>query len=113
MKENLLGLDKKSLEAFFLGLGEKPYRAQQVLKWIHHNGLQDFNLMTNLSKELRQKLDAAAEITLPQVIYEKAATDGTCKWLLRLNDGSIETVFIPENARYVVYFFASRLHSQL
>ena len=99
-KTNLLGLDKKAMEAFFLNLGEKPYRAQQVLKWIHFNGVQDFQLMTNLSKDLRQKLTETAEIIAPQIIYEKAASDGTNKWLLKLSDGNcIETVFIPEKTR--------------
>src|SRR5262249_54535734 len=96
-KINLLGLDKKALQDFFVSVGEKPYRADQVLKWIHFSGIQDFNAMTNISKDLRQKLAEIAEISLPQVIYEKAAADGTYKWLLRLHDGNcIETVFIPE-----------------
>jgi 23S rRNA (adenine2503-C2)-methyltransferase len=99
-KINLLGLDKKALQDFFVGVGEKPYRADQVLKWIHFNGVQDFQAMTNISKSLREKLAEIAEISLPQVIYEKAAKDGTYKWLLRLNDGNcIETVFIPEKTR--------------
>ena len=99
-KINLLGLDKKSLESFFLEMGEKPYRAQQLLKWIHFNGVQDFHAMTNISKNLREKLAATVEISLPQVIYENIATDRTYKWLLRLNDGNcIETVFIPEKTR--------------
>jgi len=99
-KINLLGLDKKAMQDFFVSVGEKPYRADQVLKWIHFNGVQDFQLMTNLSKNLRQTLTETAEISLPQVIFEKAASDGTHKWLLRLNDGNcIETVFIPEKTR--------------
>ena len=99
-KTNLLGLDKKGLQDFFVNVGEKPYRAEQVLKWIHFNGVQDFQAMTNISKDLRQKLAEMADITVPQIIYEKAATDGTYKWLLRLNDGNcIETVFIPEKTR--------------
>jgi len=99
-KINLLGLDKKAMQDFFVSVGEKPYRADQVLKWIHFNGVQDFQLMTNLSKDLRQKLAETAEISLPQVIFEKAASDGTYKWLLRLNDGNcIETVYIPEKMR--------------
>lgn len=99
-KINLLGLDKKAMQDFFVNVGEKPYRADQVLKWIHFNGVEDFEAMTNLSKNLRQRLTETAEITLPQVIYEKAATDGTYKWLLRLADGNcIETVFIPEKTR--------------
>ena len=99
-KINLLGLDKKAMQDFFVSLGEKPYRAEQVLKWIHFNGTQDFNALTNISKELRLKLAEMAEITVPQVLYEKAASDGTYKWLIRLNDGNcIETVFIPEKTR--------------
>lgn len=99
-KVNLLGLDKKALEDFFIAAGEKPYRAQQILKWIHFNGVDQFDAMTNISKTLRQILTETATIQLPQVIYEKAATDGTYKWLLRLDDGNcIETVFIPEKTR--------------
>jgi 23S rRNA (adenine2503-C2)-methyltransferase len=99
-KTNLLGLDKKALQDFFVSAGEKPYRADQLLKWIHFSGVQDFQAMTNLSKDLRQKLTEIAEITMPQVIFEKAASDGTYKWLLRLHDGNcIETVYIPEKTR--------------
>lgn len=99
-KVNLLGLDKKAMQSFFADIGEKSYRAEQVLKWIHFNGAQDFQSMTNISKDLRQKLSDIAEISLPQVIFEKAAEDGTYKWLLRLSDGNcIETVFIPEKTR--------------
>ena len=99
-KINLLGLDKKAMQDFFLSIGEKPYRADQVLKWIHFNGTQDFSAMTNISKDLRVKLAELTEIVTPQVIFEKAASDGTYKWLLRLADGNcIETVYIPEKTR--------------
>ncbi len=99
-KTNLLGLDLKAMEAFFVAMGEKPYRAQQLLKWIHFNGVKDFSLMTNLSKDLRQKLTEVAEIALPEILLEKAASDGTYKWLLKMTDGNcIETVFIPEKTR--------------
>lgn len=99
-KLNLLGMDKKALQDFFVHIGEKPYRADQVLKWIHFNGVQDFHAMTNISKDLRLKLADVAEISTPQILYEKAASDGTYKWLLKLNDGNcIETVFIPEKTR--------------
>src|SRR3990167_2024103 len=99
-KTNLLGLDKKAMEAFFASVGEKPYRAQQVLKWIHFNGVTDFQSMTNLSKNLRQQLTNIAEITVPETLLEKAASDGTHKWLLKLSDGNcIESVFIPEKTR--------------
>jgi 23S rRNA (adenine2503-C2)-methyltransferase len=100
VKTNLLGMDRKSMQEFFTSMGEKPWRADQVLKWIHFNGLTDFQLMTNISKDLRTKLAATTEVTVPQVIYEKAAEDGTYKWLLRLSDGNcIETVYIPEKTR--------------
>jgi 23S rRNA (adenine2503-C2)-methyltransferase len=99
-KINLLGLDRKAMQTFFAQLSEKPYRADQLLKWIHFNGVADFDNMTNISKTLRQKLSEMAELTLPEVIHEKAAHDGTYKWLLRLSDGNcIETVYIPEKTR--------------
>src|SRR5579872_5239000 len=99
-KINLLGLDYKGMQAFFEGIGEKPYRAQQVLKWIHGNGVKDFEAMTNLSKDLRHKLAEIAEIGLPSIQLEKQAEDGTVKWLIQLHDGnSVETVFIPSQTR--------------
>jgi 23S rRNA (adenine2503-C2)-methyltransferase len=99
-KPNLLGFNRKAMEEFFVSLGEKPYRAQQVLKWIHFNGLSKMDEMTNLSKALREKLATLADIQAPEVAYESTATDGTHKWVLRLSDGNcIETVFIPEKTR--------------
>jgi 23S rRNA (adenine2503-C2)-methyltransferase len=99
-KINLLGLDKKAMQEFFVGIGEKPYRADQILKWIHFHGVQDFQAMTNMSKDLRQKLTDTAEIAVPQVLLEKPSADGTYKWLIRMNDGNcIETVYIPEKTR--------------
>lgn len=99
-KINLLGYNKKALQNFFIELGEKPYRAEQVLKWIHFQGIADFSLMTNLSKSLREKISDIAEIRPPEIAYENTAHDGTHKWLLRLQDGNcIETVFIPEKTR--------------
>lgn len=99
-KTNLLGLDLKAMEAFFVAMGEKPYRAQQLLKWIHFSGVKDFSLMTNIGKALRQKLAEVAEIAMPEILLEKAAGDGTYKWLLKMTDGNcIETVFIPEKTR--------------
>jgi 23S rRNA (adenine2503-C2)-methyltransferase len=99
-KINLLGLDRKGLTDFFVGLGEKPYRASQVLKWIHFQGVSDPELMTDLSKSLRSKLNEIAEIRPLEVAYESTAQDGTHKWLLRLPDGNcIETIYIPEKER--------------
>lgn len=99
-KVNLLDYDRQGLTAFFTELGEKPFRASQVLKWIYQHGVADFDAMTNLSKALREKLQRVAEIRLPEVVTEQRSDDGTIKWLLRLDSGnSIETVFIPEAAR--------------
>ena len=99
-KVNLLGLDRRGLEAFFAEVGEKPFRASQVLQWIHQAGVRDFEAMTNLSKVLRRKLGEMAEIRVPELVLEQRSNDGTCKWLLRLDGGNcIETVFIPERDR--------------
>ncbi len=99
-KTNLLGLDMQAMSDFFVALGEKPYRAQQVLKWIHFQGISDIQLMTNLSKSLRSTLEEVAEIRPPEVAYESTASDDTHKWLLRLADGQcIETVYIPDKDR--------------
>jgi 23S rRNA (adenine2503-C2)-methyltransferase len=99
-KTNLLGLDREGLQAFFAALGEKPFRATQVLQWIHQYGVDDVANMSNISKVLRARLSEAAEIRAPEVVLEPQAQDGTRKWLLRLADGNcIETVFIPEEDR--------------
>ncbi len=97
---NLLDLDRRGMEAFFVGLGEKPFRANQVLPWIHRLGVVDFDDMTNLSKALRARLRDIAHITPPTVLSHQEAADGTHKWSLRLGDGqAIETVYIPESER--------------
>src|SRR5688572_19882984 len=99
-KVNLLGLDRKAMEAFCVSLGEKSYRATQIIKWIHFQGTQDIQAMSNLSKSLREKLMTESEISVPEVTYENTSADGTHKWVLRLADGNcIETVFIPEKTR--------------
>ena len=99
-KTNLLGLDPRAMQAYFAELGEKPFRAGQVLQWIHQYGVDNFDAMTNLSKALRSKLAESAEIRAPQIELDQLSTDGTRKWLLRLADGNcIETVFIPEAER--------------
>lgn len=96
-KVNLLGLDPESLRAFFASIGEKPFRAGQVLQWLYRYGVADFDSMTNLSKPLRMRLQESCVIQVPEVIEDQLAADGTRKWLLRLADGNcIETVFIPE-----------------
>ena len=99
-KINLLGLSAEKLEGFFANIGEKPFRATQVLKWIHQLGADDFSQMTNLSKALRDKLSAVAEITAPEVVSQHDSSDGTRKWLIRVTGGDVvETVFIPEKDR--------------
>ncbi len=88
------------MEAFFAGLGEKAFRASQVMRWIYHDGVVELERMTNLSKALRAYLQRHAEIRLPEAVREQPSADGTCKWLLRLADGNcIEVVFIPDGAR--------------
>ena len=97
---NLLGLGREELQAFFVGLGEKPFRGLQVLQWMHQYGVDDFAAMTNLSKALRARLAEVATIAGPAVREDRVAADGTRKWLLELADGNcIETVFIPEPGR--------------
>jgi len=99
-KVNLLNFDRQGLEAYFSDLGEKPFRAAQLLKWIYQFGVDDFDAMSNFSKSLREKLTEVAEIKFPEIVTEQYSDDGTIKWLLRLDSGnSIETVFIPENDR--------------
>jgi 23S rRNA (adenine2503-C2)-methyltransferase len=99
-KVNLLDLDRQGLEAFFTAMGEKAFRASQVLKWIYQGGVDDFDDMTNLSKALREKLNQQAEIRTPEIVTQQLSDDGTIKWLLRVDSGNcIETVFIPETDR--------------
>ncbi len=99
-KVNLLGMDRQSLEAFFVELGEKPFRATQILQWIHQRGVANLDEMTNISKELRTRLAETTEIRCPEVVLEQASDDGTRKWLLRVDTGNcIEAVFIPEPGR--------------
>jgi 23S rRNA (adenine2503-C2)-methyltransferase len=100
LKPHLLGFDRAALTAFFQALGEKSFRATQVMQWLHQQGITDFAQMSNLSKSLRDRLKAEAAITLPYMVREQVSTDGTRKWLLQLTDGNcIETVFIPEDDR--------------
>lgn len=99
-KINLLGYDLAHMKTFFAEIGEKPFRAVQVIKWIHQYGVNDFDQMTNVSQALRSKLKEIAIIRAPEIVAEQKASDGTIKWLMRLDGGnSIETVFIPEDNR--------------
>lgn len=100
-KINLFGLDRVGLERFFVDtLGEKRFRAHQVMKWIYHHHVTAFDDMTDLGKALRAKLVEHAHITPPEVIFEKPSVDGTHKWLLGMDRANaIETVFIPDKGR--------------
>ena len=99
-KVNLLGLTQEEMIDFFAGLGEKPFRASQVMKWIHLGAVDNFQDMTNLSKALRAKLESTAEIYIPEVVYKKFSKDGTRKWVLKLDhSNSVEAVFIPSDGR--------------
>ena len=99
-KVNLLGLSRPQMEEFFLAMGEKKFRAQQVLKWIHHHQADSFEQMTDVGKALRQKLSEVAEIRGPEVAHESISRDGTRKWVFELSGGgSVETVFIPDGRR--------------
>jgi 23S rRNA (adenine2503-C2)-methyltransferase len=100
MTVNLLGLDQEALRGFCAELGEKPYRARQLLRWIHHAGVDDFSAMTDMSRPLRERLAKSAAIAAPRVLRDTTAADGTRKWLLDVGTGNaIETVFIPESSR--------------
>jgi 23S rRNA (adenine2503-C2)-methyltransferase len=97
---NLLGLTPAELQAYCIALGEKPYRAKQLLRWIHHGGADDFQAMTDIAKAFRETLAKTATIAGPEVRAATTAADGTRKWLLDVGTGNaIETVFIPETAR--------------
>ena len=97
---NLLDLDPQSLTEWCGELGEKPFRARQLQRWIHQFGEGDFDAMTDLAKSLREKLKIHATITAPAIISDHTSTDGTRKWLLDVGNGNaVETVFIPEENR--------------
>lgn len=99
-KINLMNLGPDELKDFCVSIGEKPFRATQLLKWIYQFGVTDFEQMTNINKELRQKLSQIAYIKAPDIVTEHKSSDGTIKWALDLGDGQlVETVLIPEADR--------------
>jgi 23S rRNA (adenine2503-C2)-methyltransferase len=99
-RANLLDFDRDGMRDFFAGLGEKPYRADQVMKWIYHRLESDFGAMTDLGKGLREKLPEVAIVSPPKALLDKASSDGTRKWLLGMDAGNaVETVYIPEPTR--------------
>ena len=98
MKTNLLNFDLPGLTAHFAQMGEKPFRARQVMRWMHLGGIAEFTDMTDLAKSLRHKLLDNAEVKVPDLLIEQKSADGTCKWLLDVGTGNgVETVFIPED----------------
>jgi len=98
-KVNLMNLTRVQMREFFAELGEKPFRADQLVKWIYHFGEDNFDNMTNLNKKLREKLKSVAEIKAPEVAVEQRSADGTIKWAMQVGDQQVETVYIPEADR--------------
>ena len=100
MRVNLLDLDATALAAYVESIGEKPFRARQLLRWIHQRGVDRFDQMTDLAKSLRGKLDASACVQALPVLRDSQSADGTRKWLLDVGAGNaIESVYIPEDDR--------------
>ena len=98
-KINLLDLNRQQMREFFKNMGEKPFRADQVMKWMYHYCCDDFDEMTDINKVLRSKLKEVAEIRAPEVVEEQRSTDGTIKWAIAVGDQRVETVYIPEEDR--------------
>ncbi len=99
-KINLLNFDRKGMQAFFVEIGEKPFRATQLIKWIYQEGEYDFDKMTNISKSLRAYLIEHCCIVAPEIIFEQVASDGTRKWVVEMGGGNkVEAVYIPEANR--------------
>ncbi len=100
MRTNLLGLNRPALTQWLEEQGQKPFRARQLMQWMHQRGESDFSRMTDLAKPFRSLLEAQAEVEVPRLLSEQCSADGTRKWLLALAPGNaIETVFIPEEDR--------------
>ncbi len=97
---NLLGLSRVQMEQYFVAMGEKKFRAQQVLKWIHHGGVTRIEDMSNLGRTLREKLLQVAEVRPPEIASQQDSVDGTRKWAIRVDGGGlVETVLIPAGNR--------------
>jgi 23S rRNA (adenine2503-C2)-methyltransferase len=100
MKVNLLDLDRAAMERWFASVGEKPFRARQVLHWLHQHGAEDFDAMTDIAKGLRTRLAKDAEIGAPLVVGDSTSADGTRKWLLKVDGANaVDSVYIPETGR--------------
>jgi len=99
-RPNLIGLSRANLRTLFAELGEKPFRAEQILKWIHQRGVLDLDAMTDISKTLRERLKESTVISLPRVVQDFPSEDGSRKWIIEVASGSrVEMVFIPEAGR--------------
>ena len=99
-RTNLLNFDAAGMNEFFAQMGEKPFRARQVLRWIHHMGAQRFDQMTDLAKSLRAQLESSCALPLPTILSDHTSSDGTRKWLTDVGQGNaVETVYIPETSR--------------
>ena len=100
MTVNLLDYNQAALAEYFQSIGEKPFRAKQMMRWMHHFGVNEFGEMTDIAKMLREKLAKEAVIVPPSVRLEQVSEDGTRKWLIDVGAGNgVETVFIPEDDR--------------
>jgi len=99
-RPNLIGLSRANLRTLFAELGEKPFRAEQILKWIHQRGVLELDAMTDISKTLRERLKESTVISLPRVVQDFSSEDGSRKWIIEVASGSrVEMVFIPEAGR--------------
>lgn len=97
---NLLDFDADGLKAWCAEIGEKPFRARQLTRWLHRRLVDRFDEMTDLAKTFRAKLERLAEVRAPEPIHEKKSADGTRKWLFDVGNGNaVESVFIPEDDR--------------
>ena len=100
MKVNLLDFDLPGLIGWCEGLGEKKFRATQLFRWVHQRGVSEFDQMTDLAREFRDKLKQLADVRALPVVQRQDSADGTIKWLFDVGDGNaVETVFIPEDDR--------------
>lgn len=99
-RPNLLGLSRDKMKALFSELGEKPFRAQQIMQWLHQRGELELNAMTDISKSLRGQLEQSVDIRLPKIVADYPSDDGSHKWVIEVASGSrVEMVFIPESGR--------------
>ena len=100
MRANLLDFDVSQLERFVASLGDKPFRARQLARWIHRSGKAEFEQMSDLAKAFRERLCLVAEVRSPRPVMDHVSADGTRKWLLDVGNGNaVESVFIPESHR--------------